>query len=138
MLTPVEAKYLLKLMSGDMRIGVKQSLVEEAIAVAAGVPVSEVRHAVMLEADFGLAVQRAFAGTLKDARMRLFHPLGFMLASPVDSPEEAVERFEEKPEKTAKNPRRKKTAETEGADALANETTGGEPRGTHCSGLSRG
>jgi len=129
--SPVEAKYLLKLMSGDMRIGVKQSLVEEAIAVAAGVPVSEVRHAVMLEADFGLAVQRAFAGTLKDARMRLFHPLGFMLASPVDSPEEAVERFEEKPEKTAKNPRRKKTAETEGADALANETTGGEPPEAH-------
>ena len=34
--TPLEAKYLLKLMLGDMRIGVKQSLVEEAIAVAAG------------------------------------------------------------------------------------------------------
>ena len=33
--TPLEAKYLLKLMLGDMRIGVKQSLVEEAIAVAA-------------------------------------------------------------------------------------------------------
>lgn len=91
--TPLEAKYLLKLMSGDMRIGVKQSLVEEAIAVAAGVSVTELRHAVMLEADLALAVQRAFAGTLKDARMRLFHPLGFMLASPVDSPEEAVERF---------------------------------------------
>jgi DNA ligase-1 len=47
----------------------------------------------MLEADLASAVQRAFAGTLGDARMRLFHPLGFMLASPVDSPEEAVERF---------------------------------------------
>ena len=111
--TPLEAKYLLKLMSGDMRIGVKQSLVEEAIAVAASkrategsdpstssgqvvggpVSVSEVRNAVMLEADLGAAVRRAFAGTLGEARMRLFHPLGFMLASPVESPEEAVERF---------------------------------------------
>jgi len=97
--TPLEAKYLLKLMSGDMRIGVKQSLVEEAIAVAASVAgsaavsVGEVRNAVMLEADLGGAVRRAFAGTLGEARMRLFHPLGFMLASPVDSPEEAVERF---------------------------------------------
>src|SRR3981081_311603 len=36
--TPLEAKYLLKLMLGDMRIGVKQSLVEEAIALAAGAP----------------------------------------------------------------------------------------------------
>ena len=36
--TPLEVKYLLKLMLGDMRIGVKQSLVEEAIAVAASAP----------------------------------------------------------------------------------------------------
>jgi len=91
--TPLETKYLLKLMLGDMRIGVKQSLVEEAIAVAAGAKVEEVRHAVMLEADLARATVRAFAGTLSEARMRLFHPLGFMLASPVDSPEEAVERF---------------------------------------------
>jgi DNA ligase-1 len=55
--TPLEAKYLLKLMLGDMRIGVKQSLVEEAIAVAAGASVEEVRRAVMLEADLGGAVR---------------------------------------------------------------------------------
>ena len=91
--TALEAKYLIKLMLGDMRIGVKQSLVEEAIAAAAGVSVAEVRHAGMLEADLAAVVARAFAGTLGEARMRLFHPLGFMLASPVETPEEAVERF---------------------------------------------
>jgi DNA ligase-1 len=85
-------------MLGDMRIGVKQSLVEEAIAAAASTPeapitAAQVRQAVMLEADLGSAVQRAFAGTLAEARMQLFHPLGFMLASPVDSPEEAIARF---------------------------------------------
>jgi DNA ligase-1 len=94
----LEAKYLLKLMAGDMRIGVKQNLVEEAIAAAADAPVAAVRNAVMLEADLAFATQRAFAGTLGEARMRLFHPLGFMLASPVDSPEEAAARFMEKPE----------------------------------------
>jgi DNA ligase-1 len=92
----LEAKYLLKLMLGDMRIGVKQSLIEEAIAAAAGADVVAVRNAVMLEADLSRAVQMAFAGTLGEARMRLFHPLGFMLASPVETPEEAVERFTEK------------------------------------------
>jgi DNA ligase 1 len=111
--TPLEAKYLLKLMLGDMRIGVKQSLVEEAIAAAADVPVEAVRRAVMLEADLAGAVKRAFAGTLGEARMRLFHPLGFMLASPVETPEEAVERFTEKPVKVspakAKKPRKSKT-----------------------------
>jgi DNA ligase-1 len=96
--SPLEAKYLLKLMLGDMRIGVKQSLVEEAIAAAASTPASpvlpaQVRHAVMLEADLAAAVTRAFDGTLGEARMKLFHPLGFMLASPVDTPEEAVARF---------------------------------------------
>jgi DNA ligase-1 len=102
--TPLEAKYLLKLMLGDMRIGVKQSLVEEAIAEAANAPVAAVRNAVMLEADLAGAVRRAFAGTLNEARMRLFHPLGFMLASPVETPEEAVERFTEKPIPEKKKP----------------------------------
>jgi DNA ligase-1 len=97
--TPLEVKYLLKLMLGDMRIGVKQTLVEEAIAAAAGAPVETVRRAVMLEADLAGAVKRAFAGTLREARMRLFHPLGFMLASPVETSEEGVERFTEKPAK---------------------------------------
>jgi len=96
--SPLEAKYLIKLMLGDLRIGVKQSLVEDAIAAATSTPETpvtptQVRHAVMLEADLAAAVHRAFAGTLSEARMRLFHPLGFMLASPVDTAEQAVARF---------------------------------------------
>jgi len=103
---PLETKYLLKLMLGDMRIGVKQSLIEEAIAVAASADVVAVRHAVMLEADLSRAVEMAFAGNLHEARMRLFHSLGFMLASPVETPEEAIARFTEKPKptKSAKQP----------------------------------
>jgi DNA ligase-1 len=115
--TPIEVKYLLKLMLGDMRIGVKQSLVEEAIAVAAGAEVAEVRHAVMLEADLSRAVQRAFASTLAEARMRLFHPLGFMLASPVETPGEAVDRFTAKPAKAAA-PKPKKRRGKNAADIL--------------------
>jgi DNA ligase-1 len=123
----LEAKYLLKLMLGDMRIGVKQSLVEEAIAVASGTEVAAVRHAVMLEADLSRAVERAFAGTLGEARMRLFHPLGFMLASPVETPEEAVERFTAKPAKTevraAKvSKRKKRKLAEEPVDVLASDS----------------
>jgi DNA ligase-1 len=91
--TALDAKYLLKLMLADMRIGVKQALIEEAIAIAASAELPAVRNAVMLEADLSHATARAFAGTLAEARMALFHPLGFMLASPVDTPEEAIERF---------------------------------------------
>jgi DNA ligase 1 len=113
--TPLEAKYLLKLMLNDMRIGVKQSLIEEAIAVAASADVVAVRHAVMLQADLAEAVHMAFAGTLAAARMRLFHPLGFMLASPVETPEEAVQRFTAPPPKIVPpgKPKRKKKGSPE-------------------------
>jgi DNA ligase-1 len=113
--TALEAKYLLKLMLNDMRIGVKQSLIEEAIAVAASAEVVAVRHAVMLQADLAEAVRMAFAGTLGEARMRLFHPLGFMLASPVETPEEAVQRFTAPPPKVApaSKPKRKKKVSPE-------------------------
>jgi DNA ligase-1 len=64
-----------------------------------------------------LPVRRAFAGTLGEARMRLFHPLGFMLASPVETPDEAVERFTEKPVKVVaakeKKPKRGKKMKEE-------------------------
>ena len=127
--TPIEAKYLVKLMLGDMRTGVKQPLVEEGIAVAAKVPVAEVRHAVMLEADLAHAVARAFAGTLAEARMRLFHPLGFMLASPVESPEEAVERFSAPPKGRAATKAADGTGEGDEEGVPAEDETGAsDPR----------
>jgi DNA ligase 1 len=90
---PVEAKYLLKLAVGDMRTGVKQSLVEDAIAAAYSVAPASVRHAAMLNGDLIEVVAMAAAGTLGEARMKLFHPLGLMLASPVASVPEAMARF---------------------------------------------
>ena len=125
--TALEAKYLLKLMLGDMRIGVKQSLIEEGLAIAAGAEVADVRHAVMLEADLSRVVVMAFAGRLGEARMRLFHPLGFMLASPVETPEEAVARFTEKPAKVEKPKRRKKGVEVSEEFVELGEAEGIEP-----------
>jgi DNA ligase-1 len=93
--TPLEAKYIVKIMTGDLRIGLKESLVEEAIAKAYGVPPAEVQRANMLLGDIGGTVRLAVEGRLREARMRLFHPLGFMLASPVESPEEGLSYFAE-------------------------------------------
>jgi DNA ligase-1 len=90
--TPVEAKYLIKLILGDMRTGVQQSLVEEAIAAAFGAEVPAVRRAGMLLGNLAEVVGMAAQGTLDEARMKLFHPLGFMLASPVATVREAMER----------------------------------------------
>jgi DNA ligase-1 len=69
--------------------------VEEAIAVAMERDLVAVRRAVMLLGDLSEVVRLSAADRLNEARMRLFHPLGFMLASPVDSVEEAIARFAE-------------------------------------------
>ncbi len=90
--TPMEAKYVLKIMLSDIRTGVKQSQVEEAIAVASDVPLTEVRRAMLYTGNIGQALLAARHGTLADVKPQLFHPLGFMLASPIDAPAEAFER----------------------------------------------
>ncbi len=86
--TPVEAKYLIKIMGGDLRIGLQEGQLEDALARSAGVTVHAVQWANMLLGDIGETALLARYGRLGQARMRLFHPLKFMLASPIQSPEE--------------------------------------------------
>ena len=93
--TPLEAKYIVKIMTGDLRIGLKESLVEEAIAKAYGSKPAEVQRANMLLGDIGDTLRLAAEGTLGEAKMRMFHPLGFMLASPIESAEEGLSYFAE-------------------------------------------
>ncbi len=92
--TPLETKYLVKIMTGDLRIGMKESLVEEGIARAYGREVGAVQRASMMLGDIGETCRLALDDRLADARMRLFHPIGFMLASPVQSAEEAFAFFQ--------------------------------------------
>jgi DNA ligase-1 len=97
--TPLEAKYIVKIMTGDLRIGLKESLVEEAIAKAYGGTLAgalgQVQRTNMLLGDIGETLRLAVEGKLAEAKMRLFHPLGFMLASPIESAEEGLSFFAE-------------------------------------------
>ncbi|MDT4965957.1 MAG: ligase 1 [Acidobacteriota bacterium] len=79
--TPLEAKYLVKLLVGDLRIGLKEGLVEDSIARAFARPLSDVSQANMLLGDIGETAVRARRGDLSGIGMRLFHPLKFMLAT---------------------------------------------------------
>ena len=92
--TPLDAKYIIKIITGDLRIGLKESLVEEAIAKAFGISQKDSQRANMLLGDIGETLRLAAEGKLGQARMRIFHPLGFMLASPAQSAEEALSYFE--------------------------------------------
>jgi len=80
--TALEAKYLVKLLSGDLRIGLREGLVEDAIARVFKQPLAEVSLANMLRGDIGEAAVRARAGDLQSIEMRMFHPLKSMLATP--------------------------------------------------------
>ena len=91
---PLEAKYIVKIMTGDLRIGLKESLVEEAIAKAFGTLLRDVQRANMLLGDIGETLKLAAESRLPEAKMRLFHPIGFMLASPAESAEDALSYFQ--------------------------------------------
>ncbi|HTV66029.1 MAG TPA: hypothetical protein VMD98_10505, partial [Bryocella sp.] len=91
--TALEAKYILKIITGELRIGLKESLVEEAIAKAYEEPIAAVQRVNMLLGDIGGTLLLAAEHRLDQARMRLFHPIGFMLASPAADAEEAFHYF---------------------------------------------
>src|SRR4029078_13351482 len=52
-LTPREAKYVIKMITGDLRIGLKENTVEEAIAKAFECPADAVRRTNMALGDIG-------------------------------------------------------------------------------------
>ena len=80
----VEAKYVVKVMTGDLRIGLREGLVVAAIAAAAEAPEEDVRRAVMATGDVGTVAVAARHGRTADLRIAYGTPIGFMLASPME------------------------------------------------------
>jgi DNA ligase-1 len=93
--TPVEAKYLVKIITGDLRIGLKEGLVEEAIASAFVKPADEVRRANLLLGDVGKTALLAAESRLGDTELVPFRPVKFMLASPEETAADVFERVQE-------------------------------------------
>ena len=91
--TPPEAKYVVKLITGEMRIGLREGLVEDAIAVAFGRDKPAVSRADMVIGDLGEVALLARQDRLDEAAPRLFAPMRFMLASPVADADEVVTRM---------------------------------------------
>jgi DNA ligase-1 len=94
--TPIEAKYLVKIIYQDMRHGVSEGLMLEAIAQAAGVKAKLVQQANQRWGDLGDVARVALtAGEtgLKQVTIRLFRPLKPMLAQTAEELTEAFERY---------------------------------------------
>jgi len=92
-IAPLEAKYFVKVLTGELRIGLVEGLVEEALSRAYDRPLAEIQRANMLTGDIGEALRLAATGRLAEARLRLFHPVGFMLASATETPEDLASAF---------------------------------------------
>jgi DNA ligase-1 len=92
-LSPTAAKYAVKIITGDLRIGLKEGLVEEAIASAAGKTAVEIREANLLCGDLGLVYRAAMTNRLAEIVLQPFRPLQFMLAAPEPTAEAILKRL---------------------------------------------
>ena len=85
-MTPVEIKYFIRIMSqGSLRIGFETKSLVSALAKAFEKNVEEVRYAHMITGSIGRTAVLCKNGSLDEATFKLFHPLSFMLASPIES-----------------------------------------------------
>jgi DNA ligase-1 len=96
--TAAEQRFLIGLLSGELRQGALEGVMVEAIARAAGVAGAEVRRAVMLRGALGSVAEVALAAGvpgLREFRLEVGRPLQPMLASTAPSVEAAMERVGE-------------------------------------------
>ena len=90
-----EGQYVVKILTGDLRIGLREGLVEEAIARAFEAPLDDVKEANMLLGDIGATASLASQKELRRAELSIFRPIKCMLATPEPTAEAIWERFVE-------------------------------------------
>src|SRR5882724_8844745 len=98
-----EAQYVVKILTGDLRIGLREGLVEEAIAHGFEMPLDQVKEAHMLLGDIGATAMLASRKELHRAELSIFRPIKCMLATPEPTAEAVWERFVEGKDPAAKH-----------------------------------
>jgi DNA ligase-1 len=90
--TAGEARFVGRIAARELRIGLREGLLEEAIAAAFERPVEAVRRALMLVGEPGEAAALAREDRLGEAALHLGRPIRFMLATPVADADEVMRR----------------------------------------------
>jgi DNA ligase-1 len=90
---PMTAKSIVKVLSGDLRIGLREGHLEAGLAKAFDRPLAEVQWAGMLTGDIGHTAELARDDRLGEAELVLFRPLKSMLAYPVADEAEVLKRL---------------------------------------------
>uniref|UniRef100_UPI003FA5BD71 ATP-dependent DNA ligase n=1 Tax=Methanococcoides sp. TaxID=1966350 RepID=UPI003FA5BD71 len=91
--SPEEARYLARLAIEDLRIGVGEGIVRDAISKAFDVPAGEIERGFMVTNDLGLVAVAAKEGGIEEIsklRMELDRPIKMMLAQVTPSIEAAI------------------------------------------------
>jgi DNA ligase 1 len=91
--SPAEGKYLIKIMNGELRIGLVEGLVELALAKAFNFSIKDIREAMLLSGDIGYVSLLAKNKTLKTVEVRPLRPLSFMLADVMLTAEEIIRYY---------------------------------------------
>jgi DNA ligase-1 len=81
---PETLKFFVKVITGNLRIGLQAKMVEEAIAEATNASIGEVRSANNRIGDLPRVALAARRAALHEIEAKLFHPMDFMLAKPLD------------------------------------------------------
>jgi DNA ligase 1 len=92
-LDPEAARFFVKIVAGELRIGLSEGLVEAAIAEAFEVPITQVKRVHLVTGDIGETAVRCKRKQLDTTSVTVFQPVRFMLASPVETPAEAFQRM---------------------------------------------
>jgi DNA ligase-1 len=82
---PECGSYIVRILTGDLRIGLKEGLLEEAIAAAFGASLEQVKEVNMLTGDIGETALLAKTDRLSTANLTSFRPVRSMLAIPEPS-----------------------------------------------------
>ncbi len=92
--SPLEAKYLVKIISNEMRMGSYEGLVELAIAKAFDRDVGNVRDAMLATGDIANVALLSKRNSLNTVTVEPFVPMSFMLADVMFTALEIMEYFE--------------------------------------------
>ncbi|MGH2386269.1 MAG: ATP-dependent DNA ligase [Candidatus Limnocylindria bacterium] len=90
-----EARFIGRITSRETRIGLREGLLEEAVAAAFDADLAAVRRAHMLTGEIGEAATLARDDRLAEAALHLGRPIRFMLATPVADAAEIMRRVGE-------------------------------------------
>ncbi len=94
--TPEEAKFIIRTVLGDLRIGVAEGRLRDAIAEAFDIPPEKVEHAYMLTTDYGKvaeAIAKKGEKGLSTLGLTVGHPVNPMLAQRSENIDKILERM---------------------------------------------